>query len=84
MTARTRPASLLIKTAMILLVPLVVAAVVGTAQATASSSPAPAEKVEQPLVNWGWLAAGLGGMVVLLVVMFLLTRVFGGRRREEE
>ncbi len=39
---------------------------------------------KKPLVNWGWLAAGLGGMIVLLVVMFLLTRVFGGRRREEE
>ena len=43
---------------------------------------AAAEK--KPTVNWTWLAVGLGGSIVLVVIMFLLTRVFGRRRREEE
>ena len=51
------------------------------AHASTSSSPAP---VDQPLVNWTWLAVGLGGVAIMLVVMFLLTRVFGSRRREDE
>jgi peptide/nickel transport system substrate-binding protein len=43
---------------------------------------AAAEK--KPFVNWTWLAVGLGGMLVLLAIMFVLTRVFGRARREEE
>jgi len=39
---------------------------------------------DEPAVNWGWLAAGLGGALVLLALMFVLTRFFGRARREEE
>ena len=39
---------------------------------------------DEPIVNWKWLAVGMGGVVVMIVVMFVLTRVFGSRRREEE
>jgi hypothetical protein len=34
--------------------------------------------------NWTWLAVGLGGPLVLLAIMFVLARVFGRGRREEE
>jgi len=43
---------------------------------------AAAEK--KPLVNWKWLGVGLGGVIVLVVIMFALTRLFGKARREEE
>jgi hypothetical protein len=43
---------------------------------------ATAEGEDEPFVNWTWLAVGMGGVVVMIVVMFLLTRVF--RRRQEE
>ena len=39
---------------------------------------------DKPFVNWTWLAVGLGGMLVLLAIMFVLTRVFGRARREED
>ena len=39
---------------------------------------------DEPMVNWKWLAVGLGGVLVLIVVMFLLTRVFGAGGGEEE
>ena len=48
-------------------------------QKTATTAPK-----KQPTVNWTWLAVGLGGSLILVVAMFLLTRVFGKRRREEE
>jgi peptide/nickel transport system substrate-binding protein len=35
-----------------------------------------------PLVNWTWLAVGLGGVLIMVVIMFILTRFF--RRRQEE
>ena len=38
---------------------------------------------DKPFVNWTWLAVGLGGMLALLAVMFVLTRFFGKRREEE-
>jgi hypothetical protein len=38
---------------------------------------------DEPLVNWKWLAVGMGGVVVMIVIMFLLTRVFRSRREEE-
>ena len=38
---------------------------------------------DEPLVNWRWLAVGMGGVVVMIVIMFLLTRVFRNRREEE-
>jgi len=34
--------------------------------------------------NWTWLAVGLGRPLVLLAIMFVLARVFGRGRREEE
>ena len=37
---------------------------------------------DEPLVNWGWLGIGLGGVLVMVVVMFLLTRLY--RRRQDE
>jgi peptide/nickel transport system substrate-binding protein len=43
-----------------------------------------ATATKKPLVNWKWLAIGLGGVIVMLVIMFLLTRVFRSGRREEE
>ena len=45
MTARTRPAGLLVKASMVLILLLLLAAAVGVARAAASSSPAPGEKV---------------------------------------
>ena len=39
---------------------------------------------DEPIVNWKWLAVGMGGVVILIVVMFVLSRFFGSRRREEE
>ena len=39
---------------------------------------------DKPLVNWKWLGVGLGGVLILVVIMFVLTRVFGKARREEE
>jgi hypothetical protein len=30
-----------------------------------------------------WLGLGLGGVILLLVVMYLFTRFFGNRREEE-
>jgi peptide/nickel transport system substrate-binding protein len=39
---------------------------------------------DQPLVNWRWLGIGLGGVVILLVIMFVLTRTMGKGRKEEE
>jgi peptide/nickel transport system substrate-binding protein len=56
---------------------------IDTYRFVALKTASPAAK-KQPTVNWTWLAVGLGGVVALLVVMFLLTRVFGSRRREEE
>ena len=52
MTARTRPAGLLVKASMVLLLLLVVAAAVGVARAGTSSSPVPAEKVT---LHIGWV-----------------------------
>ncbi len=52
MTARTRPAGLLVKASMVLLLLLVVAAAVGVARAGASSSPVPDEKVT---LHIGWV-----------------------------
>ena len=48
----------------------------------ASASPTPA--ADEPLVNWAWLAIGLGGVLILIVIMFVLTRVFRNARREED
>ena len=45
---------------------------------------AAAAEEKKPLVNWKWLGVGLGGVVILVVIMFVLTRVFGKARREEE
>ena len=39
---------------------------------------------DEPMVNWTWLAVGLGGAAVLLVIMYVFTRFFGNRRHEEE
>jgi hypothetical protein len=39
---------------------------------------------DEPMVNWTWLAVGLGGVLILVGVMFVLTRFFNGRRNEEE
>jgi hypothetical protein len=80
MRVRTRLAGLLVTASMVVAGLVLLAAAGGAAAAT--SSPAPAEKA--PLVNWTWLGFGLGGVVILLVVMLLLTRVFGGRSREEK
>ena len=34
----------------------------------------PTAAEDKPLVNWKWLGVGLGGVLIMLVVMFLLTR----------
>ena len=38
---------------------------------------------KKPLVNWGWLAAGLGGMIVLLAIMYFLSRHIRPRQEED-
>ena len=38
---------------------------------------------DKPFVNWGWLALGLGGALLLLAGMWLMTRLFV-RKKEEE
>jgi peptide/nickel transport system substrate-binding protein len=38
---------------------------------------------DEPLVNWTWLAVGLGGVVIMLVIMFFLTRHYRHRQEEE-
>ena len=35
---------------------------------------------DEPLVNWKWLGIGMGGVVILIVVMFFLSRMFRGRQ----
>ena len=87
MNHRTRPERRLVRVSVVLLAlfaPLVLTAAVGVARAVASSPASPEPAGNEPLVNWTWLAVGLGGVVIMLVIMFLLTRVFGNRRREEE
>jgi hypothetical protein len=81
MTARTGRTRLLVTAGMAIVVQSVLAAAASVAcaaaaSATASPSSAPAH---QPTVNWLWLGFGLGGSIILLVGMFLLTRVFGKR-----
>jgi hypothetical protein len=83
MKLRTRPVDLLsrawfaVLTLLVLLVTSTTFGVVSAAAASASASPTP---VKKPLVNWGWLAFGLGGVILLLLVMLLLTRVFASRQ----
>jgi H+/gluconate symporter-like permease len=62
-------------------VALLVCAVAADVAAAASvvPSPSPTAAADEPLVNWTWLGAGLGGAAVLLVVMYLLTRFFNNR-----
>jgi len=84
MTARTGRTRLLVTAGMVLVLQFVLAAAASVAFAAATSpsaspSSAPAH---QPAVNWTWLAVGLGGSAILVVIMFLLTRVFGKRRPE--
>jgi hypothetical protein len=88
MTACTRPmtaarrkrlAGLLVKGVVFVLLFVVPAAATGVAFA-ASASPTPTE--DEPLVNWTWLAVGLGGVIIMILIMFFLTRVF--RRRQED
>ena len=38
---------------------------------------------DEPLVNWKWLGIGMGGVVILIVVMYFLSRMFRGRQEEE-
>ena len=61
-------------------VPLLLLAATAAVAHAASSSPTPAG--DEPTVNWTWLAVGLGGVIVMLVIMLLLTRVF--RRRQDQ
>jgi hypothetical protein len=60
---------------------LVVFSVAADVAAAASvvPSPSPSTAADEPLVNWTWLGAGLGGAAVLLIVMYLLTRFFNNR-----
>lgn len=39
---------------------------------------------KKPAVNWTWLAIGLGGVALLLVIMLFLTFVFRRSRRDGE
>ena len=81
MTARTGRTRLLATTGMVLILQLVLAAAASVAWAAAvSPSASPSAPAHQPAVNWTWLAVGLGGSLILVVVMFLLTRVFAKRR----
>jgi hypothetical protein len=41
----------------------------------AAASPSPsAAAVKKPFVNWSWLAVGLGGALILLGIMYYLSR----------
>ena len=40
---------------------------------------AAAASEDKPFVNWKWLGIGLGGVLIMLVIMFVLTRVFRSR-----
>jgi hypothetical protein len=81
MTARTGRTRLLVTTGMVLILQLVLAAAASVACAAAvSPSASPSAPAHQPTVNWTWLAVGLGGSLILVVAMFLLTRVFGKRQ----
>ncbi len=44
---------------------------------------AAATTAKKPLVNWGWLAAGLGGVLIMLGVMFWLSRHIKPRQEED-
>ena len=44
---------------------------------------AAATTAKKPLVNWGWLAAGLGGALIMLGVMFWLSRHIKPRQEED-
>ena len=82
MTARTGRTRLLVTTGMVLTLQLVLATAASVACAAAASpaaSPSSAP-TNQPTVNWTWLAVGLGGSLILVIVMFLMTRVFAKRR----
>ena len=81
MTARTGRTRLLVTTGMVLILQFVLATAASVACAAAASPAAsPSAPAHQPTVNWAWLAVGLGGSIILVVTMFLLTRVFGKRR----
>ncbi len=82
MTTRSRPAGLSVKTSLVSVLLLVLAAALCAPGVAAASSPSPTP-ADKPFVNWTWLAVGLGGMLVLLVVMFVLTRFFGKQREKE-
>jgi len=82
MATRSRPAGLSVKASLVIVLLLVLAAALCAPGVAAASSPSPTTE-DQPFVNWTWLAIGLGGMLALLVVMFILTRFFGKRREEE-
>lgn len=83
MTARTGRTRLLATTGMVLILQFVLATAASVACAAAASPAAsPSAPAHQPTVNWAWLAVGLGGSIVLVVAMFLMTRVFGKRRPE--
>jgi hypothetical protein len=71
----------LMATVAALVIPTLMLVAAPAAMAAASPSPSAAE--DQPLVNWTWLGVGLGGALVLLVIMYVLTRFFGNRRGEE-
>jgi hypothetical protein len=65
-------------TALALLVLSAAAEVATAASVVPSASPTAA--ADKPFVNWTWLGIGLGGVLLLIVIMFVLTRVFNGRR----
>lgn len=47
---------------------------------TASASGPALTVAGEPLVNWKWLAVGLGGAALLVVLMWVLQRFFFQRR----
>ncbi len=84
MAARARLAGLLNKASLVLvLLTVLAAALCVPGLAAASSSPAAAAAEDAPFVNWTWLAVGLGGALLLLVGMWVMTRLFV-RKKEEE
>ncbi len=75
MSTRARSAGLLITASVVLVLSATLAAALCAPDvAAAAAASAAATAAQESSVNWGWLAAGLGGVLVLLAAFALLTR----------